>query len=151
MERIFEWDDIPSLDDDKEDWGFRLTEPLGNRAIFRIEKEEIPRMYAVSKVLVRIATVERIHTGTLLDISAGGLSVNLPVSLEEDLPVKVGFYLGSVKIISKAFVKHSRMTGEHYSTGIKFVDLYPESAGYINGLYASLITNHIDINLQLQR
>jgi len=44
MERIFEWDDIPSLDDDKEDWGFRLAEPLGNRAIFRIEKAEIPSM-----------------------------------------------------------------------------------------------------------
>lgn len=151
MERIFDWDDIPSLDDVKVDLQFKPIEPLGSRAIFRIEKEEIPKMFAASTILVKIATVDHIHTGHLLDISVGGLSVNLSAALEAGLPVKVGFYLGTVKIIAKALVRYSHKIGGHYSTGVKFVDLDSEAAGYINGLYASLMTNHVDINVHLQR
>lgn len=139
MEQKMSWDDIPTLDGVGVDWGFKPTTPLGRRAFVRIKNKDIPKLFAVSKILVQVATVKQTYTGRLLDISAGGLSMGLAVSLEENLPLRVGFFLGTVKIISKAVVRNCRKTEEQYATGVEFVDLDSESAGYINGLYASLI------------
>jgi len=142
MENIINWDDLPTLEGLGVDWDFKPIPPLGKRAFVRIEKENIPQMFIVDKIFVKVATVTEIYTGQLLDISKGGLSVNLPVSLEENCPLRVGFLLGPVKIISKAVVKHSRNIDNQHITGIEFIDLDSESAGYINGLYASLILHH---------
>lgn len=69
--------------------------------------------------------------------------MSLSVLLEESLPLKVGFFLGSVKIISKAVVRHAHKIEDQYTTGVEFIDLDSESAGYINGLYASLILRNV--------
>lgn len=142
MEEIIKWDDLPALESLDVDWDFKPISPLGKRAFVRITKEEIPIMFAVDNVFVQVATFTEIYTGQLLDISKGGLSVNLPVLLEENCPLRVRFLLGPVKIVSKAIVRHSRNIENQHITGIEFIDLDSESAGYINGLYASLILHH---------
>ena len=136
------WDDIPALDDVDVDWNFKPTTPLGKRAFVRIHKEDIPRLFTVSQIFVKVATADQTYTGEILDISVGGLLLAMPVPLEENLPLKVGFYLGPVKIIAKALVRHSRKIEEQYAIGIQFIDLDSDSAGYINGLYASLVMRY---------
>jgi len=64
----------------------------------------------------------------LFDINKGGLLLSLPVLLEVNQPIKGGFFLGKIKILSKALVKHIAKIEEQYATGIEFVDLNSESA-----------------------
>ena len=142
MDKIINWDDLPTPEGLHVDWDFKPIPPLGKRAFIRIGKNEIPKMFEVHKVFILVTTVTETYTGQLLDISKGGFSVSLPVSLEENSPLRVGFLLGPVKIISKAIVKHSRNIDNQHITGIEFIDLDSDSAGYLNGLYASLILHH---------
>ena len=136
------WDDIPSLEGIGVEWEYTPETPLGKRSHVRSNADEISGLFAAKEILVKIATPKETHTGRLLDISKGGLSVRLSVLLEVNLPIKVGFILGKRRIISKAVVRHTRITGERYTTGIQFVDIDAESAEYINGLHASKILRH---------
>lgn len=143
MKKIFDWDDIPSLDGVGVEREFKPKASLGRRAFVRIKNQDIPRIFVVGKILVKVVTVNHTYTGRLLDIGAGGLALQLPVSLETGKLLRVGFYLGPVKIISIAEVKYSHKTEEQegqeqYTTGGEFIDLDSESAGYINGLYTSI-------------
>lgn len=138
-QKAIRWDDIPSLDGVGVDWDFNPTTSLGNRAFVRIAIDDIPRIFSVSKILLKVATIEQTYMAQLLDISAGGLAMLMPVPLKVEQPVKVGFYLGAAKIISKAIVRHAVQINNQYKAGVEFVDLDSESAGYINGLYASLV------------
>jgi len=142
MKNQFNWDDVPSMEGLSVDWNFKPISPLGKRAFVRIIKQDIPRIFSVDNIFVKVATVTQTYTGQLLDISKGGLSMILPVLLEQNTLLRVGFFLGPVKITSKAVVKHSRNIETQHITGIEFIDLDSESAGYINGLYASLILHH---------
>jgi len=139
------WSDRPSVDEWCLEWGFP-TPPLGKRAFVRIENESIPKLYAASKIIVKVATVKHIYKAILLDISADGLAMEISVQLEENQPLMVGFYLGTVKIISKAVVKHTKINGELYQAGIEFIDLNSEYAAYINGLYVSLVRSNTSEN-----
>jgi c-di-GMP-binding flagellar brake protein YcgR len=121
------------------DWEYKPASPLGKRAFIRIKSEDISALFETREIFVKIATSENTYTGRLLDISEGGLSLCLPALLEENRPVKVGFFLGTMKIISKAVVRHTQKKGATYTTGIKFIDLDKECAEYISGLYASRI------------
>jgi hypothetical protein len=142
MEKKTGWDDIPSLEGLGVEWEYAPENPLGKRKFVRINAEDITGLFEVKEILVKIATAQATHTGRLLDISKGGLMLSLPVLLEDNLAIKVGLFLGTTKVISKAVVKHTSKTGEWYSTGIQFVDLNEETAQYIAGLYASKILHH---------
>ena len=124
------------------DWEFKPESLLGKRSFIRLIDEDIFGLFEVKDIIVKIATAKNNYTGHLLDISTGGLSLNVPALLETNLPVKVGFFLGNVKIISKALVKRASKKGTRYITGIQFIDLDEESAEYINGLHASKILRH---------
>ncbi len=136
------WDDIPSLDGMGVEWDYKPETSLGKRAFVRINAADISGLFEVKEIFVKLATAQQTHTGRLLDISKGGISLSLSVALEENLPVKIGFFLGSTKVVSKAVIRHTRQEGELYTTGIKFIDLNEESAEYIGGLYASKILHH---------
>ena len=142
MEKKLSWDDIPSLEGLGVDWDFKPETPLGKRSFVRINAKDIAGLFEIKDIFVKVATTKASHTGHLLDISKGGLAVSLPVLLEENLPIKVGFILGTVKIISKASVKHAHKNEALYATGIQFIDLNKESADYIDGLYASKILHN---------
>ncbi len=136
------WDDIPSLEGVGVEWEYKPETTLGKRTFVRINADDLSGLFEVKEILVKIATTQNTHTGRLLDISKVGLSLRLSVSLEADLPVKVGFFLGSIKVISKAIIRHTRQEGALYTTGIKFIDLNNETAEFIGGLYASKILHH---------
>jgi len=142
MKSKMSWDDIPSLEGVGVDWGFKPESPLGRRSFIRLIDEDIFELLDVKDVIVTIATAKENYTGRLRDISKGGLSLSVPILLETNLPIKVGFFLGKVKIVSKAVVKHTAKIEERYTTGIQFVDIDEKSAEYINGLHASKILRH---------
>jgi c-di-GMP-binding flagellar brake protein YcgR len=142
MKEKTSWDDIPSLDGVGVEWEYQPETALGKRAFVRINTEDLTGMFAVREIFVKFATAQQTYTGRLLDISKGGLSISLPVALAENLPVKVGLFLGTVKVISKAVIRHTRKEGAMYTMGVEFIDLDKESAEYIGGLYASKILNH---------
>jgi len=142
MKSKISWNDIPSLVGVGVDWGFKPESLLGKRSFIRLVDEDIFGLFEVKDIIVKIATAKNNYTGHLLDISTGGLSLSVPALLETNLPVKVGFFLGNVKIISKALVKRASKKGTRYITGIQFIDLDEESAEYINGLHASKILRH---------
>ncbi len=133
------WDTIPSLQGLDVDWEYKPASPLGKRAFIRLKETDIFALFETREIFVKIATSENSYTGRLLDISEGGISVCLATLLEENSPVKVGFFLGTMKIISKAVVRHTQKKGAMYTTGFKFIDLNKECGEYIRGLYASKV------------
>ena len=142
MNSKISWNDIPSLEGGGVEWGFKPESPLGKRSFIRLIDEDIHELFEEKDIIVTIATAKQNYTGRLRDISKGGLSLNVAILLETYLPIKVGLFLGNVKIISKGLVKHTTQIGERYITGIQFVDLDEKSAEYINGLHASKILRH---------
>ena len=136
------WDDILSLEGLGVEWEYKPETSLGKRNFVRINSGDLSGLFEVKEILVKIATSQSTYTGRMLDISKVGLSLSLSVALEDKLPVKVGFILGLVKVISKAVIRHIRKEGAIYIMGIKFIDLDNDTAEYIGGLYASKILHH---------
>ena len=143
MKRTFSWDDIPSLDGVGVDWEYMPQTDLDKRSFVRLDIGVVSQLVEVRQIAVKLATVKKNYDGVLIDISEGGLALNLPIPLENDLPVKVGFFQGSAKIISRGLVRHTIKKGDRFITGIQFVDLPQESAEYIAGFYAAKVLNSI--------
>jgi c-di-GMP-binding flagellar brake protein YcgR len=133
------WQDIPSLEGLAVDWGYAPESARDQRAHVRLDMPVVGKLIDVAEIVVKLATSKQTYDGRLVDISEGGLALRLPVSLPIDLPVKVGLILGSVKIISRARVRHVKAETGAFVTGLQFVDLAPESARYISGLYAAKV------------
>lgn len=143
MEKKNSWDDIPSLDGLSVDWEYESSQSSDKRRFVRMIDEDILALFELREIIVKIATARETHTGRLIDISAGGLSLKLPAQLEQNQPLKMGFFLGTAKIISKGLVVHVEQMGEQYKVGIKFVDLEKETGEYITSLYSSKVLRHI--------
>ena len=137
MESKLSWDDIPSLDELVMDWEYKSEIALDKRAFVRIAKEEMSQLYESGEIIAKLATAKQTYDGHLFDISAGGIALSLPVLLAENLPVKVGFFLGTTRIVSKGIVRYVDKSGNQYKTGIKFLDLTHDSFEYIAGLHAA--------------
>ncbi len=133
------WDDIPSLDKLEMDWDYKPKSALDKRSFIRLKQADISGLFEMKEILVKVSTVKKVYEGKLLDISVGGLSISLPETLEENLPLKVGFFLGTVRIVTKAVVRHTCKSGEQHIMGIMFVDLNKDSSAFIAELYASKI------------
>jgi len=136
---MISWDDIPSLDGLEVDWSFKPETAIDKRAFVRLEIGAVSRLVEVHEIAVRLACVKRNYEGSLVDISAGGLAVNLSAQLEIDLPVKVGLFLGQTKILSRGLVRHVQKASGQYTTGIQFIGLAQESARFLNDLYAAKV------------
>jgi hypothetical protein len=137
MEHKTAWDDIPSLEGLDVDWDYEPDSPLGKRADVRLSGEDIDRLFAGSRVAVVVATSRATWSGQLLDLSVGGIGVSLPEMLAIDQPVKVGFFLGRVKIVAKAIARHCRPSGKKFTVGLMFVALDEPYAEQIRQLYVS--------------
>ena len=142
MEKKKSWDDVPSLNGLEMDWEFQAEASKNKRAFSRMDTEAMAKLFQAKEILVKIAAGEQTCTARLLDLCEGGLSLAVPVQLKTNLPIKVGFFLGQMKIISKAEVRHVRKSTDQYVTGIKFVDLDSVSAEFLRELYASQVFRH---------
>ena len=139
MKRTVSWDDIPTLEGVGVDWAYTPQAALDQRAFTRIEMHALSQLMTAHTIIVRLATARHTYEGTLADISQGGLAVHLPAELTINQPVKIGFFLGPEKIISRGVVRHVKPEENRSLIGIQFVDLAQESAEYIAGLYAAKV------------
>ena len=137
-----DWGDIPSLEGLEMDWDYKAESSLGKRAHARLCEEDLIRIFNQPRILVKVATVTGNETGSLHDISEGGLAVILASQLEQDQPLKVGLLLGNEKIISRALVRHVLQRNQQYTAGIMFVDLGNESKSYLASMYATKVFKH---------
>jgi hypothetical protein len=73
----------------------------------------------------------------VVDLAKNGLAVLLNSPLAESQPVKIGFFLGQQKIVSRAVIRNVRAEQGGHRIGIEFVDLDEDSASFIVGLISS--------------
>jgi c-di-GMP-binding flagellar brake protein YcgR len=133
------WADIPSLEGLQMDWGYSAENPLGKRKFQRMDNGDVRSIFEVKTVPVRVATGDFTMDGTLSDISGGGLALILKKALAVGQQVKLGFFLGTQKIISRATVRQCAPIRSAYKIGFEFHDIKEEDSRYINGLYASKV------------
>ncbi len=139
------WDDIPPLEGLEVEWDFEPENPLGRRVCERMSGDALASLFkskkkpvnVVSEIPVHIATMNGQFPGTIFDISEGGLAIDSSSQLAENQMVKVGFFLGQKKIVSKAVVRWVTQIGTVHRSGMMFVDLSQENFAFIAGIYAS--------------
>ncbi len=131
------WDDIPSLGDGGVDWDFAPENPLGKRKYVRMNEVDLTSMFEEKMVKVKLITKKHNIVGSLCDVGEGGVGLKVKGEFAINQYVKIGFFLGRQKIISRAIVKQSRRLGNNYRIGLQFVDLREEYREFIAGLYAS--------------
>ncbi len=137
-EELKSWDEIPSLDDLKVDWDYQPENPNGKRDSKRLTDKELIQLFGVPCIAIKIATTQAICKGLLQDISENGLAIRLQQPPLPGEKVKLGFFLGTHKIICKGIVRHVSQGMLGYTCGIRLVDLDEEVRSHIQGLYASM-------------
>jgi hypothetical protein len=131
------WDDIPSLEGLEVDWQFEPENPLGKRALLRIAGSDLYPLLEVKSIPIKVVSKNFDEKGYVVDLAQNGLAVLLNSPLAESQQVKVGFFLGQQKIVSRAMVRNVRAEKGGYRIGIEFVDLNKDYASFIVGLISS--------------
>ena len=134
------WDDFPSLEGLKIDWDYEPENPLGKRAHIRLTKEDLSRLLEEKKdIPVKLATKSSQFTAYLVDISQGGVCLRTKsLDLQESELAKIGFFLGTKKLISRGRVKYIHKEKDYIIFGLEFVGLSGDDNDYIAGLYSSI-------------
>lgn len=121
-----------------EGWDMNGECTIGNimdrRNCARMTEDDITTLFDVKEILVAIATDKKTFIGSLVNISAGGVSVKLSALVAINIPLCISFFMGKKNIIVKSEVKHICKKGDNYITGIIFADLDQESLEYIDGI-----------------
>jgi PilZ domain len=133
------WDQIPSLEGLEVDWHYEPDNPLGKRAWLRIVNNELHAILGVKNIPVKVASKNFEETGYLLDVAQGGFAALLKTKLAEGQLLKVGFFLGKQKVISRAIVRNVMSLEGRFRAGIEFVELDKELQGYIAGIISSKV------------
>lgn len=131
------WDDIPSLVGLEVDWQFVPENPLGKRALVRIAKSDLYPLLEVKSIPIKVVAKNFDEKGYVVDLAQGGLAVLVHSPLTESQQVKVGFFLGQQKIVSRAVVRNVRAEQGGYRIGFEFVNLNQDYASFIAGLISS--------------
>lgn len=128
------WDDIPSLDGLGVDWEYEPENPLGKRVRARITNNDLHSLLGVKSIPAKVVSADFDQSGHLLDISKNGLAVLLPAQLSDGQRVKIGFFLGKRKVISRAVVRNTLTVEGKFRIGMEFVGLDKDSEDYIVSL-----------------
>ena len=142
MEKKVDWDSIPSLEGLEIDWNYGKDNVQDKRAYIRLNLEDMGQLFEANEIKVKVATVQQVHNGVLIDLSAGGAAVKLTKPLAVYQPVKLGFVLSAMRIVTKAQVRHVQAVASGYKIGLQFLDLDPAAREFISGLYASKVFRH---------
>lgn len=137
------WDDIPSLDGLKVDREYKVDTPFGKRKFERMTAGDMTSILEVKTIRAKVVTGKHTVDGQLSDICAEGMALILKNDLSVNQYVKIGFFLGKQKIISKAVVKQSVPVQNNYKIGFQFHDINEEDSKYINSLYAAKRLNRL--------
>lgn len=133
------WDQIPSLKGLEVDWKYEPENPLGKRAWLRIADNELHVVLGVKNIPVKVVSKGFEETGFLLDIAQGGFAALLKTKLAEEQLLKIGFFLGKQKVVSRAIVRNIASLEGRFRTGIEFIELDNECISYIAGIIASKV------------
>ncbi len=133
------WDHIPSLNGLEVDWKYEPENPLGKRAWLRIANTELHAILGVKSIPVKMVSKNFEETGYLLDIAQGGFAALLKTKLAEGQLLKVGFFLGKQKVISRAVIRNVSSLEGRFKVGVEFVELDEETKGYIVGIISSKV------------
>ena len=134
-----DWDDIQSLDGLEVDWGYKAENPMGNRAFARVTSEDLTKLFNKKNIPVKLVTENGQFTGFLIDLSQGGISLRTKMYDAANLQLlKLGFFLGKQKVITRGRIKHIRTENEWKILGIEFVGLAGENQTFLSQLYSSV-------------
>jgi hypothetical protein len=131
------WDDIPSLEGLEVDWQFEPENPLGRREWVRIVKNDLHPLLEVKNIPVKVVSRNFDEKGYLIDIAKNGMAVLLKTQLVVNQQVKIGFFLGKHKVLSRAVIRNIFDEKGRFRTGMEFVDLNKEYESFIVGLISS--------------
>jgi len=133
------WENIPSLDGLEIDWSYEPENPMGNRAYPRLTMQDLSLIFRKKNIAVKLVTESNQCIASLIDVSQGGVCLKAKIlDLSESQLVKIGFFLGKQKLISKGRVKYLRKEKDWNICGIEFVGLSDFYDEYLAGLYTSI-------------
>jgi len=133
------WEDVPSLEGLEVDWDFKPENPLGKRVYARLTAKELYPLLRTKNVPVKLVTQKSQTKAFLVDVSQGGVALRAKATnLKESQLVKLGFFLGNQKVISKGRIKNIRKKKDWFVFGIEFIELSEDNYKYIAHLYLSV-------------
>lgn len=131
------WENIPSLEGLKVDWEYKPENPLGKRAWARIGNKKLFELLTVKSIPVKVVSAKHEETGNLIDISPNGVAAELPAQLTVGQAMKIGFFLGKKKVISRTLVRNVVALDQKFRIGFEFISLEKETEEYIAELSAA--------------
>ncbi len=133
------WDNIPSIEGLGIDWEFEPENPLGKRAYVRLTKKDLHVLFQKKEIPVKLISEKREARALLVDVSQGGVSLHVKdAKWENSQLVKLGFFLGSQKVISRGRIRNVREDKGRVLLGIEFVGLPDTNHEFLSGLYSSI-------------
>lgn len=136
-EKKVRWDDIPSIAGIEVDWNYKPESILGKRAWARMTERDLLPLFDMQSMPVQVAAKNFDGLGALVDIGQSGIAVLLDTELALSEQVKIGFFLGKQKVVSRAVIRNvGDGTGRH-RTGMEFMDFKQEYASFIAGLVST--------------
>lgn len=133
------WDDIPSIEDISVEWDYAPENSLGDRECIRLDNRYLCTQFQIKKIPVKIVSKDMETSGSVLDLGKKGLGFMLGKHIEPGKSIKIGLYLGKVKVVSRAVVRYSKELNQRYRVGVEFEGLAETSREYIAGLVSSKV------------
>lgn len=120
------------------DWGYEPDNPQGKRAYSRLSVKDLYPLFKKEDIPVKLVTQNSELIAHLVDISQGGVCVKVKqTDLRASQLVKIGFVLGSQKVISQGRVKYIRSENDWFVLGLEFVGLSGDDHEFLTSLYRS--------------
>lgn len=139
------WEGLPSLEGLEVDWCFESENGAEKRAKTRLTQKDLEFLFKKRAIPVKLVTERGQCTAYLVDVSQGGICLRAKVSgVAESQLVKLGFFLGNHKVLSKGRIKHVGEEKGWNILGIEFVGLSGDNCEYLAGLYTSIKLNDRD-------
>lgn len=132
------WNDISLLKGLEMDWGYEPDSPQGKRTYARLSVKDLYPLFKKEDIPVKLVTQSSELITYLVNISQGGVCVKVKeTDLRESQLAKIGFILGSQKVISQGRVKYVRSENDWFLLGIEFVGLSGDDHEFLTSLYTS--------------
>ncbi len=133
------WDDIASIEGLEVDWNYEPENSLGKRVWERMTERDLLSLFEAQSLPVQVAARNFDGLGSLVDIGQSGMAVLLDTKLALSEPVKIGFFLGKQKVMSRAVIKNVGDNGGRHRIGMEFTDFKKEYESFIAGLVSTKV------------
>ncbi|MCK9369237.1 PilZ domain-containing protein [Candidatus Dojkabacteria bacterium] len=131
------WDDIQSLDLGID---YNYQDTLDKRVHGRMTQNDVLKLISDDTYIkVQVYVEQSIYQGILLDISAGGIFLSLPIlpMLNDVITVKCLF--SNKNITTRGRVKHIKTLKNSYNVGVMFIDLPENIKDFLRSLYVEKV------------